>query len=187
MAFHSINEILATFQLNRCSPEQLQFISVCQLWPEVVGPKLIDYTRPLSIVGGVLQVAAPSSAWTQNLTLQRYRLLQQLNARLTIPLKDIRFSTPQWSESQPPIYSDAMEIWANHPSRLADGDRSGSTLSDPPQTPGQAFAHWAESKQSESKLLPLCPQCDCPTPPGELERWSVCGPCFAQGDLGTGA
>ncbi|NEP50291.1 MAG: DUF721 domain-containing protein, partial [Moorea sp. SIO3C2] len=25
--------------------------------------------------------------------------------------------------------------------------------------------------------LPLCPQCKCPTPPGELQRWDVCGLC----------
>jgi predicted nucleic acid-binding Zn ribbon protein len=28
--------------------------------------------------------------------------------------------------------------------------------------------------------LPRCPQCQCPTPPGELERWSVCAVCATQ-------
>ena len=39
------------------------------------------------------------------------------------------------------------------------------------------FERWAQRVQAQSLGLPLCPQCGCPTPPGELERWSVCALC----------
>ncbi|AOW99895.1 hypothetical protein BJP34_10915 [Moorena producens PAL-8-15-08-1] len=43
--------------------------------------------------------------------------------------------------------------------------------------PEAAFKHWAKMMQMRSQNLPLCPQCQCPTPPGELQRWDVCGLC----------
>jgi predicted nucleic acid-binding Zn ribbon protein len=32
--------------------------------------------------------------------------------------------------------------------------------------------------RSRGQTLPLCPQCQSPTPPGELARWTVCGVCM---------
>lgn len=42
------------------------------------------------------------------------------------------------------------------------------------------FERWAQGVQAQSQGLPLCPQCGCPTPPGELDRWSVCALCAAK-------
>ncbi|WP_254567846.1 DUF721 domain-containing protein [Oscillatoria sp. HE19RPO] len=42
------------------------------------------------------------------------------------------------------------------------------------------FQRWAQGVQARSQGLPLCPHCGCPTPPGELDRWSVCALCAAK-------
>jgi predicted nucleic acid-binding Zn ribbon protein len=34
--------------------------------------------------------------------------------------------------------------------------------------------------RSRSQHLPLCPTCHCPTPEGELMRWSACALCAAK-------
>lgn len=36
---------------------------------------------------------------------------------------------------------------------------------------------WWQKIQARSTHLPLCPQCQCPTPPGELDRWQCCSLC----------
>lgn len=36
---------------------------------------------------------------------------------------------------------------------------------------------WWQKIQARSIHLPLCPQCQCPTPPGELDRWQCCSLC----------
>ena len=38
----------------------------------------------------------------------------------------------------------------------------------------------ASMMRSRSRQLPLCPECQCPTPTGELHRWQVCSICAAK-------
>jgi predicted nucleic acid-binding Zn ribbon protein len=45
------------------------------------------------------------------------------------------------------------------------------------QTSQAAFQKWADQIRWRSQGLPLCPQCRCPTPMGELQHWSVCALC----------
>lgn len=39
------------------------------------------------------------------------------------------------------------------------------------------FQRWAAGVQARSQGWPICPHCGSPTPPGELDRWSVCALC----------
>lgn len=49
-----------------------------------------------------------------------------------------------------------------------------------PQTAQIAFQQWAATMKLRSRQLPLCPECQCPAPSGELQRWSVCGICASK-------
>ncbi|MFM6819673.1 MAG: DUF721 domain-containing protein, partial [Dolichospermum sp.] len=42
------------------------------------------------------------------------------------------------------------------------------------------FKNWALIMQERSHYLPFFPECLCPSPPGELERWNVCSLCCSK-------
>ncbi len=117
-------------------------------------------------------------------------------------IKDIRFSPGQWR----PRFDDASPIAANHPSYLPPKIKQRSTPSpslkpvsaDFPFDPDKAIksdkainsnkSHqsskasinaqaWWQEVQERSSNLPLCSQCCCPTPPGEIDRWGCCALC----------
>jgi predicted nucleic acid-binding Zn ribbon protein len=127
-----------------------------------------------------LQVATSSAAWAQNLAFERRRILEKLNAQIGSSLIDIRFSTAQWhnrEESTQPI-DTWLAIWQDHPSRLpGEPAQPASQPDDTNEHPEEAFQSWADMVKRRSQHLPLCPRCQCPTPQGELERWSVCALC----------
>jgi predicted nucleic acid-binding Zn ribbon protein len=54
----------------------------------------------------------------------------------------------------------------------AQAGQSGTSRD--PQT---AFRNWARAVRIQAQHLPLCPTCQIPAPPGELQRWGVCAPC----------
>jgi predicted nucleic acid-binding Zn ribbon protein len=177
MSFKSFNNILGALE-NQPSWESVrEFQRLLKSWPDVVGAAASSQTRPLGIQRGVLQVAASSSAWTQELTLRRSSILKKLNAVLGEQLTDIRFSTAQW-QNKAPVDRQASVLWEKHPSRVVE-ERSATPVS---QVLGgvsatAAFEQWAALVRSRSQHLPLCPACECPTPPGELQRWNVCSLC----------
>lgn len=158
--------------------QQLQQILDC--WVQVVGVKDAQQTRPHSIVRDTLYVATSSSVWVQDLQLKRHFILKQINARLSSPLTDLRFSTAYWHRDEL-APSSTSTSWQEHPSHWTE-TTSVSPVSQPPspKTPHLAFQQWAEGMQARSQQFPLCPQCHCPTPPGELQRWRVCGLCAAK-------
>lgn len=49
-------------------------------WKEVVGPLLATKTCPARLKGGVLTVCAVSSAWAQELSLSRTKVLERIGA-----------------------------------------------------------------------------------------------------------
>ncbi len=184
----SLNHVLNRLKSQILTPEQQQFQMLCNCWPEVVGNPAAQYTRPIAIHRGVLQVATASSTWSQDLTLRRMQILHKLNQRLLSPLQEIRFATGQWREKPhrdqqmlPDSPPDEIEqLWEQHPSRISIGYRINHSLKlDPPGSASavNTFQQWAETIKERSQHLPICPQCNCPTPAGELERWSVCGLC----------
>lgn len=185
MPFKSLNQVLKSLEQQYTSPEQQRLLKIRSRWVEIVGPVVAAQTRPLGIQKGVLRVATASAAWAQNLVFERQRILAKLNGALALQLLDIRFSTAQWQEgSRSASFPGAEEqaaLWGNHPSRLTAPTHLPIAPADSePVDPLQVFQTWKTTMRSQMQSLPLCPQCHCPTPPGELDRWQVCGLCAAK-------
>lgn len=182
MSFNSLNRILEAIEQQPAWAAYQEYRHLLQVWAAIASPQVAENTRPLYICRQVLWVATASSAWAQTLSFQRSTLLKQLNAQLPEPLKDIRFSPAHWPVRQPATAAeDAMPTaLQQHPSSiegLAEQDLPELPAANSPAT---AFQRWAAVIRWRSQNLPLCPNCQCPTPPGELARWTVCGPCAAQ-------
>ena len=183
----SLHHILRRLQSQILTPEQQQFQDLCQCWSEIVDTVASRHTRPVTWHRGVLSVATSSATWSQDLTLKRVQIIHKLHQKLLFPVQDIKFSSAGWryqphgdqSLSPASATDELSQIWQEHPSRVeippaTSEDRAARLLK---LTPLTAFEGWANRLQQRSQDLPLCPQCDCPTPPGELSRWSVCGLC----------
>ena len=177
MSFKSIDRILA-IALQQSRLQQQPFQIALQYWSEVVGQAVAPHTQLLSIQRDVLWVATSSAAWAQTLTFERSRILTKLNTYLPTPLTNIRFSTAQWQRPET-IAKDratSKNFFAGaHPS---DVETTLSAAKPPRAIDSQAaFSQWVKTTQQKNHNLPLCPQCQSPTPPGELERWQVCCIC----------
>lgn len=173
MPLQPLNQVLHGLRTHPMWQEQRQFQLLLECWPEIVGPVVEAQTRPLAISRQrVLRVATSSAVWAQNLAFERHLILEKLNQRLSSPLVEIQFSTGQWLQS-PSTRAVKAEALLSQPSpRLK--------LAPPPPRPPDsqtAFQQWAKTVQARSQQHPLCPQCRCPTPPAELQRWRTCGLC----------
>ncbi len=190
MKFKSLDELLRSLQQQESWQRQREpWELLLECWPQVVGAAVAKHTRPVAIHQDVLKVATSSSVWAEELKWKRLLILEKLNAHLPTPLTDIRFSPAQWhtQESVPAEVQVQQSVWGEHPSRVDSSDgklgklfRAEETNRVDPKTPQMAFDNWAKKMQARSQSLPLCPSCKCPTPPGELERWSVCAICAAR-------
>ncbi len=181
MSFKSLHHVLSTLQAQTGWQDQ-PFHRLLKHWPEAVGVVVASHTQPLSIQRDLLWVATSSAVWAQELTFGRQPLLAKLNAYLPSPLIDIRFSTAHWQcpkDNKPDAGNQPQtDLWREHPSYVVDVSRLPNTDARPnSQNPKAAFQHWAKVMQARSYGLPLCPQCHCPTPVGELRRWDVCAIC----------
>ncbi|MBD2165949.1 DUF721 domain-containing protein [Calothrix membranacea FACHB-236] len=179
MSFNSVNDILSGLEQQTQWQEQ-PFQRLLQCWAEVVGTVVAAHTRPLSIQRDVLRVATSSAAWAQNLTFTRQKLILKLNEKLPTPLADIRFSTAGWQSSPEPEKPQITVLPREHPSYVGGESSSPDDTKSHTTNPNAAFEHWAKVMQKRSHSLPLCPRCQCPTPPGELQRWQVCSLCAAK-------
>ncbi|WP_341525567.1 DciA family protein [Nostoc sp. UHCC 0302] len=179
MSLKSVNGILSILQKQAKWQEQ-PFQRLLKCWAEVVDPVVASHTRPLSIQRDVLWVATSSAAWAQNLTFGRSSLLLKLNQKLPTPLVDIRFSTAGWQDSSRERKQQQTVLPQEHPSYLGDEISHRPDATPTIQDANAAFGHWARTMQARSHGLPLCPQCQSPTPPGELDRWDVCAFCTAK-------
>ena len=207
MEFTSLQQLVGTLERRPewRSHQQFQDLLVC--WPEVVGSVVAAQTRPLSIQRHVLMVSTSSPVWAQNLSFQRHHILKKLSAYIPgHSLKDIRFSPAKWREVRQSKgtdprslkayhfeQSEARALWSYHPSKMPQTSSKSSPQSLPETTPPPStqetekplfeddpvhvFHHWAAQIQRRSQHLPKCPKCQCPTPAGELKRWSVCSLC----------
>lgn len=179
--FKSLDHILGAIANQPQWENSKQFQHLLNCWTNVVDPSIAQQTRPYSISRDVLYVATSSSVWVQELQFKRRLILKKLNAQLSKPLVDIHFSTAQWQKDASNT-NRALPIQFNprqeHPSYVDESTYTPPKAHTPlPTDPHSAFQHWAEAMRSRSLSLPLCPQCQCPTPPGELERWNLCGLC----------
>ena len=197
MPFQPLNGILHSLEENQSNwRSRKQFKAIVMCWPQVVGAAVAIQTRPIGLQRGILVVATSSAAWAQNLAFERQHLLHKLQQKLRtviLPneLTDIRFSTAQWSSkgvNSSLSTADSTQVWQDHPSYLppaaqdcvAKPTTANVPTTNPPTAPTAAFQQWAARMQARSRHLPLCPQCQCPAPQGELDRWSVCGLCAPQ-------
>ncbi len=184
MSFKSLEHILGSIQeQSRWQEQPIQRVLNC--WPEAVGVVVAAHTRPVSIGRNVLWVATSSAVWAQELSFGRQRILEKLNAHLPSPLLDIRFSTAGWQSSQnhKSVAGDRAkaDLVRAHPSSVLDAPKAINSNQKPDyKNPKDAFKQWAKSMQARSRNLPLCPQCQCPTPEGELQRWAACSVCAAK-------
>jgi predicted nucleic acid-binding Zn ribbon protein len=179
MSLKPINDILSVLE-QQAKWQEDPFLGVLQCWVEVVGKAAANHSRPLSIQRDVLRVATSSAAWAQNLTFSRQTLLTNLNTKLSMSLVDIRFSSAGWQKSQelsPPQPNVSPQ---EHPSYLGDIKIYTTVSNTTGENAHQVFESWARARQMRSQGLPLCPQCQCPTPVGELQRWGVCALCSAK-------
>ncbi len=175
----SLNHILAAVENQPQWQGPQEFQRLLKVWPQVVGAAVADQTRPFSLSRDVLYVATSSSVWAQELKFRRRSILKKLNTLLSMPLTDIHFSTTQWQKdtSAETWGANSATLWQEHPSLVVDTPAPEMIESPLPQDAHSTFQSWAMAMQARSLSLPLCPQCDCPTPPGELQRWSMCGLC----------
>jgi predicted nucleic acid-binding Zn ribbon protein len=189
MSLKSVNDVFSIL-IAKAVIQEPPVNALLRDWCEIVGDVLALQTRPLSIQRHLLRVATSSAAWAQNLTFERQSLLIKVNQRLTAPVTDIHFSTGGWHIS--PIRQKKPELASltQHPSYLGESiniDISSAIATevfevelDKTTTRKKAFDAWANAVKVRSHKLPLCPQCQCPTPPGELQRWDVCALCAAK-------
>ncbi|ACK65624.1 protein of unknown function DUF721 [Rippkaea orientalis PCC 8801] len=179
MSFNSLNHLLNALENKPEWAQYQRYQRLCQCWNQIIDSKVALHTRPLYLQRNIFWVATSSAVWAQTLSLQRYTLLKQLNHRLSCdPLGDIRFSCAQWHDAssqgeKSPDLPHPSEV--NLPNSLRDDPQIP-----PAKTPQEAFERWRSLVQARSLFLPLCPQCHCPTPPGELQRWSICVHCAAR-------
>ena len=174
MSFQPLQQLLGSLETQLKRPEEKQLQQVIRRWAEVVGTIVSQQTRPIALQRGTLKVATSNAVWSQNLVFERQRILEKLNATLSTPIADIRFSTTDWHKVE--LVEEAPEIWAEHPSRVEPVFCKLNKA----ETPEAAFQNWLMVMQHRGDRLPLCPQCQCPTPIGELERWSVCAVCVTK-------
>ncbi|MGH0032097.1 MAG: DUF721 domain-containing protein [Myxococcota bacterium] len=53
-------------------------LRISERWEEAVGPEVARHCRPTALRGEVLEATADSSAWCQQLNLQRHEILDAL-------------------------------------------------------------------------------------------------------------
>ncbi|MBD2136301.1 DUF721 domain-containing protein [Anabaena sp. FACHB-1237] len=178
MPLNTINDILLKLQNSPQWRDKL-FPRLLKSWSDIVGIHVASHTRPLFIQHDVLWVATSSAAWAQNLTFSRKHIVIQLNQKLSVSLNDIRFSTASWQYS-PVTETNTPPSASLHPSYLLENETLNNQQTTKYHTAQDAFANWAKINRERSHHLPLCPQCQCPTPPGELQRWNVCSLCVTK-------
>lgn len=179
MSFEGLQAILGGIEPHYQSHERQQLQRIVGIWHELVNESIAKNTQPTAIQRNVLEVATSSPVWTQTLVFERPRLLKKIRERLSIDLSDVRFSTVQWRPPQPetPVESDP---WQSHPSRIQEQSSEVQTQLALFSNAKSSFDRWSSIVQSRAQHLPLCPECHSPTPPGELDRWSVCAICAAK-------
>jgi predicted nucleic acid-binding Zn ribbon protein len=172
MSFDSIDRILKEIEQQPGWELQQQYRLLLQCWSSIVEPKVALHTRPLYVMRKVLWVATSSSVWAQNLSMQRYSLLKKLNAKLSEQLIDIRFSPAKW-HSKKSSSTESHKIEPVNEARVVFSPTEENTSK-------TTFQRWSDLIKARSQNFPVCPQCQSPTPPEELQRWQVCAYCATQ-------
>ena len=148
-------------------------------WPQLVGEAVAQHSRPTKIHRRVLQVAVSSAAWSQTLTFERSRILQNLHESLPetqSTIRDMRFAAGNWHEMTQRSQPTATTPLHHHPSWAAS---QALPTASSPQSANSAFQQWAVRKQAQLASQGQCPRCQSPCPTQEVKRWGVCAICIA--------
>ncbi|WP_019507934.1 DUF721 domain-containing protein [Pleurocapsa sp. PCC 7319] len=194
MFFQSLDQILTKLEQQPEWEKYREYHQLLTCWYQTVSPNIAENTRPLYISRQVLWVATSSAARAQELSFQRYTLLKKLNHQLPYILKDIRFSSSQWHQktqpenTKPTLFnvSNKQKSKINHrDSRVLDhqikNEKDKSTqISSSSTKAGAAAERWLKTIKQNPPSFQCCPNCDSPTPKGEIERWNLCYLCVAQ-------
>ncbi|MDJ0844709.1 DUF721 domain-containing protein [Crocosphaera sp.] len=177
MTLSSLDRLLQVIAKRPQWAQYHRYLEICDIWSTIVSEKAASHSQPLYVQRDMLWIATSSSVWSQQLSFQSYSLLKQLNHRLSSSsLQKLRFSPAQWrdpQDHQQPSSLENKKSFFSYPEGISpQGNR--------PQTPDEAFQHWTHAIADHLNGLPLCPQCHCPTPVIELERWSKCYLCITQ-------
>ena len=186
MHFNSVEQILTQLEKQPGWEKFREYRQLLKCWHSTVNRTTAEHTRPLYIARQVLWVAASSASRAQELSFQRYTLLKRLNKQLPFTLKDIRFSSSQWHQTQQPNTQSAVfniserqksQVNTSSPNNTSQtGDRPSVSAS---TTAKDAARRWLETLKQTSSSLLSCPNCHSPTPKEEIERWNLCHHCIA--------
>ena len=170
MSWKNLDGILTQIKQDPSWEKYQQYSQLLHEWHQIVPASARNNTRPLYISRKILWVATSSAAWAQTLFMQRQQFLKVLNAKWSAPIKDIRFSAAHWQQKNLNTQSNT-----DHPSHLPAALLTSFSAQPLPKpaSPEQVFQNWVESYQKRTKTWPLCPQCQSPSPPGEIQRWQV--------------
>ena len=187
MPLNSISNVIHQLEQQPRWRSRGEFRRVLNQWAAVVGEGVARQAAPVRLDQDVLHVAVVNPMWAQTLTLERLHILTKLNDRLHLQLSDIRFSSGDWyrqnkSGKTPAAPAPELPEWLRqHPSYEP---RAIPRSTQRPETAEESFDRWAGMTQQISAHQPLCPQCRCHCPTGELQRWGRCSICAVKGFKG---
>ncbi len=179
MSLNSLDRLLQAIAQRPQWEEYRRYVEICDIWSTIVPETAASHSKPLYVQRDMLWIATSSSGWAQQLSFQSYSLLKQLNHRLsTSSLHKLRFSPAQWQDNpgHQPLSPETGQSFFSYTDIVSPRE----TTPQPTTTPEEAFQRWTDAIAQHLNGLPLCPQCHCPTPAIELERWSKCYLCITQ-------
>ena len=159
--------------------DSVGFRRLLMLWPQIVGNAVAQHSQPSQIKRGVLHVSVSSAAWAQTLTFERLRILDKIHQQIPAiakDIKEIRFASARWQQLQRRSQPLDTPQLTEHPSWT----RAVQISSQPtPKTAADAFHHWSQTIQTQLADQSVCPECRCPCPAQELQRWPACSICMS--------
>ncbi|MBL1211216.1 DUF721 domain-containing protein [Geminocystis sp. GBBB08] len=174
MALYSIDNLLNQILSQPKWEKQRRYHELTKLWYQIVNNKVAQHTRPVFLRDDVLSIATYSSAWAQDLNLQRRSLIIKINRRIESPLKDLYFSSAKWYQNNP-ISVDEEDNIKEHPSTIIPESSLNLLPTDNSQ---EVLEKWLEIIKKRANTWEICPRCHTNCPKGELKRWHICAVCF---------
>ncbi|BAQ64534.1 DUF721 domain-containing protein [Geminocystis sp. NIES-3709] len=176
MTLYSIDKLLNVILSQPQWEKQRKFHELTKCWYQVVNHKVAQHARPVSFSNEVLYIATISSAWAQDLNLQRRSLIVKINRRMDSPIEDLdlHFASVKWYQNKT-ISVDREDDSNEHPSIIIS-DSLLNLL--PPDNPEEALQKWFNTIKKRANQFTICPLCNTHCPEGELKRWGFCAMCF---------
>ena len=87
-----VNAVLSNVLERYGVKDQIERMSVLDLWPEIVGEQLAEVTRAKGVADRVLFVEVRNSAWLMELNMMKDDFLARVNERMgEVPMERIVF------------------------------------------------------------------------------------------------